>query len=124
MDADALAAIRRTAAVSEWPQEARIAVMDLALEIDRLRRDLHGIYQLAALHFMGGAFDPGHMRVLANMAAVSLGAEEADPSEDEPPYLRVSQRLGMPLTSLQADLIEAYPERILGEIERILGGGD
>lgn len=122
MDAEALVAVRRMAAVSEWPPEARVAVMDLALEIDRLRRDLLGIYRLAALHFMGGAFDPGHMRVLANLAAVSLGAEEADPEEAEPPYLRASQQLNMPLTPLQVDLIEAYPDRILGEIERLLGG--
>lgn len=136
MTEEMIAEAKRAIAVSDWPQEARFYAMNYVLEIQRLREELLNIYRIAALHFMGGAFDPGHMRDLAHMAAAARGElGEPDPDDDEidpddenaeglPPYLRAEQTLNMPLTPDQVALIEAYPEKVLAAIERILGGGE
>lgn len=42
----------------------------------RLRNALLWIRQVAALHYFGGAFEPEHMRHLANLAADALGGRE------------------------------------------------
>lgn len=140
MDDARLLEVKRDIGTSDWPQSARVLATDLVIEIERLRRDLLGIYRVAALHFMGGAFDPGHMRDIAHMAAAARGElgesspdepYEHDPddpddydeaAENLPPHLRAQQQLSMPLTPLQVNIIEAYPERVMREIERILGG--
>ena len=47
-------------------------VQQLTDRVGNLQNTLHWIHHLAAVHYIGGAFDPEHMRVIANMAAEAL----------------------------------------------------
>jgi hypothetical protein len=42
----------------------------------RYRNTLKWIRTVAGLHYFGGAFDPEHMRTLANLAANALAGED------------------------------------------------
>ena len=57
----------------------------MAAENERLRNGLAVIARAAGLHYYGGAFDPEHMRVIANYA-IGLRNGEANPGDlDEAP---------------------------------------
>jgi hypothetical protein len=44
--------------------------------VPQLQNAMRWIHHVAALHYFGGAFDPQHMRALANMAADALDGRE------------------------------------------------
>lgn len=48
----------------------------MSTEADRYRNALAWIRHVAGLHYLGGAFDPEHMRDLANMAAAALQGKD------------------------------------------------
>lgn len=50
-----------------------------AADTANLRNALDLIYRLASLHYIGGAFDPEHMRGLANIAADALAGKTVPP---------------------------------------------
>ncbi len=54
-------------------------------EVERLRAALDEIRQAATLHYVGGAFDPMHMRAIANFAIGTLDGEDAPDLDDQPP---------------------------------------
>lgn len=53
-----------------------------ATEAERLANYLQWIRLIAGLHYFGGAFDPEHMRTLANMASDALAGKELPDFED------------------------------------------
>ena len=72
----------------------------------RLANSLKWIRLTAGLHYFGGAFDPEHMRVLANMASDALAGKELPDFEDamEESKRKASEwahRLGIELTDAE-----------------------
>jgi hypothetical protein len=60
-------------------------------EVERLRAALDEIRQAATLHYVGGAFDPMHMRAIANFAIGTLDGEDAPDLDDQPPPVLVEE---------------------------------
>lgn len=60
----------------------------LTSRVARLENFLAWIRFQAGLHYMGGAFDPEHMRALANLAADALDGTKPD----EPNYREVMEQ--------------------------------
>lgn len=62
---------------------------------DRKRRNMINALQrirfIAAMHYMGGAFDPEHMRDLANIAADALAGKDFAPMRDVEKIKKESQ---------------------------------
>lgn len=66
---------------SEEFYERKIA--DLSVRVDTLYNALDWIRMAASLHYLGGAFEPDHMRGIANLAIDALeGQKVIDPLPD------------------------------------------
>jgi hypothetical protein len=62
-------------------QEERLSMNDLEERLDfgtyeGLRNALRWVHFIAGMHFMGQAFEPDHMRALANLAADALAGKD------------------------------------------------
>lgn len=60
---------------------------------DSLVNALERIRTIAGLHYFGGAYDPEHMRVLANLAADALDGREIPPMPDREEMMRRGREL-------------------------------
>lgn len=76
-------------------------------EVKRLRDALDEIRATAALHYIGGAFDPEHMRAIANYVIGTLDGENAPDLNDQPPPVLVTEveRLRSFVQRVRLDLI-------------------
>jgi hypothetical protein len=61
-------------------------------EPDPYANGLKWIAHVAALHYMGGAFDPEHMKALADMALATLAGEELPDFDESMAAARVKGR--------------------------------
>jgi hypothetical protein len=52
------------------------------LELDNLRNALDHIRSAASLHYLGAAFEPEHMRGIANLCIDALNGEDIPPMPD------------------------------------------
>lgn len=71
-------------------------------ELVDLREALENVRRVAALHFLGGAFDPEHMRAIANYCAGVLNGEPVPDdlgSAPEAYFLRVLRENGWCVTA-------------------------
>lgn len=75
-------------------------------ELVDLREALENVRRVAALHFLGGAFDPEHMRAIANYCAGVLNGEPVPDdlgSAPEAYFLRVLRENGWCVTASPLD---------------------
>jgi hypothetical protein len=75
----------------------------------RYRNALLWIRTIAGLHYFGGAFNPEHMRTLANLAADGLDLGGKDIPDFEARMAEGKQRAGEMADALGFELVSAEP---------------
>lgn len=85
----------------------------LSAELERLREALENVRKVATLHFLGAAFDPEHMRSIANYCAGVLNGESIPDDLDDAPeayFLQVLRENGWEVRRAHESPAQEHPD--------------